>query len=326
MSSRAFSLLLGLLTTGAGGPVDQRDEFLARIHKIYDFEPSKLSIEEREQKSKELDAFWKEVEEDKEKLLPALREALRSDKTSAFFHFDGAQVLIVASPEPADFQLAADAIARADLKDIQQEVYFRFTHHLATRGADVTTAVGKILDSPGFEAFIPQHVLTLDQARCAVYCILPMRDDLYSDQLIARLLKEKDPKATKSILLCLSSTVTEKARKALREFSSSTTDKELKVLAERGAAYEKDRPPAAKVSARRELLFKFLEDYLERRDEDPSYDFATYEKEAPYLVRKEDYARIKELRRKHSARVSDEALEEIAYLTRLMRITFTADK
>ena len=130
----------------------------------------------------------------------------------------------------------------------------------------------------------------------------------------------------RSIVLCLSSTVSEKARKALREFAGAATDKGLKALAERGAAYEQDRPPAARVTARRELLFKFLEDYVERRYEDPSYDFRTSEKEALHLVRREDYARIQELRRRHSARVSDEGLEEIAYLTRLMRIAFTAEK
>ena len=306
---------------------DQRDEFLARIHRIYDFEPSKVSEEDRERKSREMDAFWKKVEENKENLLPDLREALRSDKTSPFFHFDGAQLLVVASPERTDdFQLAADAIARADLKDIQQEVYFRFTHHLATKGADVTAAVEKILGTPDFEAFIPQHALTLRQDRCVLYCMLPMREELYLDKLIARLSNEKEPTAMRSIVLCLSSTVSEKARKALREFAGVATDKGLKALAERGAAYEQDRPPAARVTARRELLFKFLEDYVERRYEDPSYDFRTYEKEALHLVRREDYARIKELRRRHSARVSDEGLEEIAYLTRLMRIAFTAEK
>jgi hypothetical protein len=37
-------------------------------------------------------------------------------------------------------------------------------------------------------------------------------------------------------------------------------------------------------------------------------------------------ARIHELRRQHSARVSDEALEEIAYLTRLMELSLTSAK
>jgi hypothetical protein len=184
-----------------------------------------------------------------------------------------------------------------------------------------------MLDDADFKVDLPEHVITLPQHLCCLYCTWPMAESLWVDKLIARLAKEKSPAAARSILSCLHDSVTEKAQKAIQEFATSTKDKQLAEGAARLAKFTSRADlPAIQVTAKRELLFRFLDDLVARRDEETAYDPDEYEKQAPYLVIKADFARLHELRRKQAARVSDEALEEIAYLTRLMELSFTSTK
>jgi hypothetical protein len=56
--------IVALASGLAAGPQDQRDAFLETLRKTYGFTVSEISKEDRERKTKELDAFWELVGSD----------------------------------------------------------------------------------------------------------------------------------------------------------------------------------------------------------------------------------------------------------------------
>jgi hypothetical protein len=204
--------------------------------------------------------------------------------------------------------------------------YFRAVHRLAVKGANVWGGVNRILDDKEFKVFIPQHALTMRQIEVVVYCLLPMKEELYVPSLTLRLRREKEPTALKSLLAGLALTVTREGQESLREFARATPDASLRELAESATKLPSKKEMAGKAEGTREQLFVFLNDLVARRFDNPAYSFDKFKKGAPHLVRKEDLEKIRELRRTHASRVSDEAIEELQYLTHLMKVAFASEE
>jgi len=188
----------------AGASVGQpTDAAGADIVATYDFSPHLLTSEEITQKSQLLDAFWKRAEADPASYVPALRHALRLPDSSPFFLYDGSMLLLRLSDTEPDRKSALAAIARCDLRDVQSTAYLRSVHRLAVAGENTTAAALHVLQDPEFQAFIPQHVLTLGQDYSLVYMLLPTDPKFWLQPAVERLRTEKDATAQRSLLLLL---------------------------------------------------------------------------------------------------------------------------
>jgi len=304
---------------------DSNASFEDRVRTIYNFKPARTSRPDQEIKSAEMDAIWETVDKNPPATLPLLRKELQRTGQNTFFCFDGAQLLLKHSKAPEDLQLAADSIGRAELDDVVQMDYFRATHRLAVGGANVWGCVDRILSDKSFKVFIPQHAMTLGQTNVVVYCLLPMKEEMYVAALSARLMREKETTAAKSLLTGLSIAVTPDAQVAIRDFAKATTDSSLRSMAETMLQLPSKKNLAGKEEGTREQLFVFLNDLVARRYDNPAYSFERFKKGAPHLVKKEDLPRIRELRRAHASRVSDEAIEELQYLTVLMKVALASE-
>lgn len=194
--------------------------FLARATRLYNFEPHKLSRQEMESKSAELDRFWANVKADPQSTLPLLRQLLRDPSQSAFFYYDGSKLLLSLSKAPEDLALIARSIPRADLRGIQPADYLRTTHWLASKGQDTREAAYRILAYPEFTAFIPQHALTLGQDYSLIYMLFPMQESVFVEDLARRLASESSPKSQRSILLALWYAATPSAKDALSRYAA----------------------------------------------------------------------------------------------------------
>jgi hypothetical protein len=142
----------------------------------------------------------------------------------------------------------------------------------------------------------------------------------------ARLKREQEPTAVKSMLAGLSMAVTPEAQTALAEFSRTTQESSFRRLAEPLIRLPSKKDLPGKAEGTREQLFVFLNDLVARRTDNPVYSFESFKKGAPHLVRKEDLPKIRELRRNHASRVSDEAIEELTYLTTLMKVALASEE
>ena len=301
-------------------------EFRVMLAGVYDFSPRKLNEEEREQKIKEMDRFWKLVSSDTNTYLPLLRQELRRPTQNPFFLFDGTNLLMEYSKRKSDLQLAADAYRRTELEDIRHETFFFNLHFISVEGVNTFAAIEKILDDPDFEVFIPQHVLTLGQDYSALYCLLHLDVKHWVDKLVARLEQEKDSRTIQSILLCLASSLTDRGRESIRRVSQTGPSEEIQEYAKRFLSQVKQEDlENDNINLRRSEVFDFLESLVSGdiyKQED--VDVERTMREVPYLLEKGDFARLHELRRKAARRVSDEALHEIAYFTALMQYSRTS--
>jgi hypothetical protein len=305
-----------------------KEEFKKVIKNTYNFYPADLKTdEERNQKSAKMDEFWNLVLSNKEKYIPYLREELQDFSNNEWFLFDGSSLLFRNTDNREDFKIIARAIEHTRLEDVDPTQYFFFLIDLGKNGVDTYKLVEKILDTPDFSVFLVRHVLRLGQDYTVLYCLLQIDEELYLENLIKRLKQEKKPQIIKTIILNLAFTVTQKGQKAIFEFSETTSDKELKKYAQKFTKLEnKKNLPPKEVSSKRENLDVFFKLFKTRNyPETNELDYNKYMEELPYLIRKEDYDKIKKIRREIAYRISDEALHEISFLTQLLQYAYTSN-
>jgi len=321
-----ISILIFSCTPPTTTPKD-KEHFENRIKEIYNFYPSEVSFEVIEEKSRAMDDFWNLCKSSKRKYLPLLREKLKQEGNNRFFYFDGSSLLLTLSTSKEDMEIAAQAISKSNLKDIQPEPYFHMVHFLAANQMDVYPAIENILNAPNFKIFVPQHFLTLGQDYSVLYCLLPMNEILYLDRLIQRLNIEKNTESIKTILQAIAFTVTEKGQNAIKKYADTTKDPELLKSSQYYLKLENKKAlPEINILSKRKHFDDFLNDLIKRNYESKKYYFETYMIEGPYLVRKEDYHKIKQARKTIARRkVSDENLKDIQYLTELLQYAFTSE-
>jgi hypothetical protein len=152
----------------------------ASVATIYDFNPRKVGDDLRERKSKEMDAFWKGIQADASgESRACLVEELERPGANGFFLFDGADLLANSSRHAAQLQVAADAMARADLEDVDPYGFTLAVNGLACKGADTTGAARAALRRDDFKiyAFRAPHLIQFAKEDALVFMIAPMDDE-----------------------------------------------------------------------------------------------------------------------------------------------------
>jgi len=172
------------------------------IDNVYNFKPSKLSKAEQQAKFPAMDKLFDKIKNDTAQYFPQLRSELIANGHNPYFYYDGSALLFTFSKSYADKQLIAKTLVKADLDDLNPELYTRMLNQLANEGVDVTAAALKILSDDKFSFFIPQHVFTFDQGYALSYMLLPQKSVAYVDELISSF-KKASPIAQRSIIMVL---------------------------------------------------------------------------------------------------------------------------
>lgn len=172
------------------------------VDQVYDFSPKKLSVSEQEKKVPALDGFWNRVKSNPSVNLPPLRKELNAMGHNPFFYFDGASLLLSLSKNTSDKTIAADAIAKCDLSDIDRKQYVTTLNSLSRDGINVTKAAVRILDDTAFSFFLVQHVMYFEQEECLTYMLLPEKHEFYVDTLIS-IFRSVNQNSQESILYTL---------------------------------------------------------------------------------------------------------------------------
>jgi hypothetical protein len=253
------------------------------IDGIYNFSPSKLSQQLQEEKMPSLDKFWGKVKADTARYLPQLRYELANKGHNPFFYFDGADLLLSLSTAQNDKQMAADAIARCHIDDIDRKIYVTTLNRLANDGVNVTAAAIKILSDDKYSFFIAQHALTFDQGYCLSYMLVPQKELNYIDTLAS-----------------LFKTVSDTAQYAIATtlwFSAACKgDAFLRSVAEDNSVKKEVRDYIRKLVTNKGLM-----------------------KEEEEMAKKLSKGDIKAMRVNSLRRFSDEAIEELDFTTRLLQ-------
>ncbi len=198
-----------------------------RVLALYDFHPPQVSDAERRAKSAEMDIFWNEMKATPDATLPLLRNELGNLSDPSFFFTDGTELLLSMSKTSADKELAASVLPRVNLADTQGGAYFYMVHSLACDGVDVTAAALHILDDPKFSVPVPQHAMTLDQRMALMYILLSMKEEVWVKAAEERFAVEGDTDAKLALLFAFSYAQTDEADAELKRVSADTTQPEV---------------------------------------------------------------------------------------------------
>lgn len=262
------------LASAVADPMEE-DTFHTRVIALYSFHPHDLNEQQMEAKSGDLDKFWDMIKAEPHRYLPLLRRELNNPSNPSFFFYDGSRLLMTVSKDHADEQLALDSLPKVDFKDIDRSDYLIAVHWLAAQGLDTRNAAFRILDDPGFKAFIPQHALTLGQNYSLIYMLFPLNESTFTDDLIRQLATANEAVSQKTLLLALRYVVLARADTAIRTFAEDAS-----------------RPQDSRDYARQLLTIS-----------------------APAIAKRSDDALREQRRKTMSRPISDEALEEFDYLT-----------
>ena len=206
--------------------ISTQAEMHKRVVGLYSFSPHKLTDAERKTKSGEMDVFWDEVKAHQASELPMLRIELKDASNPAFFMQDGSALLMSLSKDPADGAIAVDAMAHADLSDVQPPAYFYGVHSLSVNGVNTTKAALHVLDDPKFSVSVPQHAMTLDQGSCLVYLLLPVDPQKWMGAAQQRFATEKDETAQTSLLSLFFYSQTNEGDSVIRKAASDPSRSE----------------------------------------------------------------------------------------------------
>ena len=277
MRTRFTILFLYICTVSFG------QSLKVEIDNIYNFKPAKMTDIEQEKQFATLDKFWNKIKEDTTLYLQSLRNELNAPNHNPYFYYDGTGLLLSLSKTKPDKTLAATSIAKCDIDDISQELYFTTLNKLSNDGIDVSSAALKILTDPNFSFFIPQHALNFNQGYCLTWLLLPLDPILYSDSLITAF-KKADPSAQNSIITTFWFAFTCKGDSLIR---SAMNDKTIK---------------------------KDVRDYAKK-----IMGYTNLTKDQNEYIKTLGANELKTIRAESLKRFSDEAIEELDMTTRVLR-------
>src|SRR5687767_13204141 len=106
-------LLVLIFSLGLSVSGQTCDELKTLIDKTYNFKPSKLTSEEINTKSSDLDKVWDLVGRNTSVLLPCLRSEIVQRKKDSFFRFNASNLLFKYDPSSETKRLMIDTYAEA---------------------------------------------------------------------------------------------------------------------------------------------------------------------------------------------------------------------
>lgn len=301
-------------------------EFHTLIDQTYNFMPCKATDAMRSEKAKVMDKIWDMVDKDPKLYLPLLRKEIKNYNRDDLFLYDGSVLLMKHSKTKEDLDLVVEAISKVSFCAVDQTNYFRTVHSLGHAGINTWSAVKHILKDPKFSVSVPDHAMRLGQNYSVLYCLLTLDDSLYIDELINQLKAEKNEITIKTIILCLAFTISKKGQDAIQSFIKDTKNVSLKNYALVFMKLEKKSDlPKREIKTSRKLVDEFFSLDIKEQLSDKRFQTEDFSKDLPYLIKSSDYKTLKEIRKRLSVWVSDEAISIIDQYTQLMQFAFTSE-
>jgi len=159
----------------------------AEKSKTYGFHLTQLDEAQLEAKTKELDAFWKQVQAAGPEGVTCIRALLAEEKTDHIFQVDAATMLFPADPSSETRNLIRDSLAQADFQESDPANYLTLALELGQAGVDIHTLASKLLQYPNAVIHISEHALDLDSDTAALFLYGTMEPTQASNALTALL-------------------------------------------------------------------------------------------------------------------------------------------
>jgi len=328
----------------------------AHKEKVYGFHLTQLNETQIDAKSKEIDAYWKQLQSAGPEGLSCLKEMLAAEKNDHIFQFDAASFLFQLDKSPQSLNLVKDALAQTDFQETDPANYLSLALELGQRGVNIQSLAARLLLFPNAIIHISEHSLDLDSDTAALFLYGSMDSAKASKALIAQLpAQEAFVRAAAAHLLA--EEMTEEAFRALSTWSGVGDVKEdyrrndiqsvMKYQAPDPAEFANPKWTREQVlqiitglphsrqefddvmSTRGAEFDKQMREKKPAQDEltkivsesEPIYGIAdrtAFQNSAVATLKAEDFDTLREARRKALYNISDESLSEYLAYTQMM--------
>jgi hypothetical protein len=328
----------------------------AQKSKTYGFHLTQLNEAQLDAKSKELDAFWKQVQAAGPVGVTCIRKLLAEEKTDHIFQVDAAGMLFPADSSPETRNLIRDSLAQADFEESDPANYLTLAFDLGLAGVDVRPLAAKFLLYPNAVIHISEHSLDLDSDTAALLLYGTM-EPIRASNALSALLGAPQPFVREAAAHLLAEQMTDESFRTLsrwdglgriaEDFRRNDIQAIMKYQPQNRADYvnpkftreqvletiaslpytqkEFDQVMATKGAAFDEQVRerKLTEQQLAQAVADslPIYGVAehiAFQTAAIGTLRPEDFAAMREARRKSLRNVSDESFAEYLAYTQIM--------
>ena len=324
--------------------------------RVYGFHLAQLNEEQLAAKTKELDTFWKNVQAAGPEGVSCVRSLLAEEKNDHAFQVDAAGMLFPADPSPETRNLIRDSLAQADFQESDPANFLTLALELGQAGVDVRPLAYKLLLYPNGVIHISEHSLDLDSDTSALFLYGTM-DPKQASEALTNLLEDSQPFVREAAAHLLAEQMTDESFRALSKWDGRSkiqeefrrndiaavmnyklpnpadhahpkftrqqilqaisglphTQKEFdQVMATKGADFDQQ---IREKKATQQQLAQAVAASL------PIYgiaDHIDFQNSAVATLKPEDFATIRDARRKSLYNVSDEALSEYFAYTQIL--------
>jgi hypothetical protein len=216
--STLLTCLLGFTST-CTVPAAPCDDLTKLINKTYGFSPAKLTPEQREAKSNEMDQVWKLVDSDPKKYLPCIRTEIDKRTSDSFFRFNASNLLFANDESIETKRLMIETYAGADLDDINLRYWLPYIARFGFEGLDVSKAGETWLRYPDPTFYLPQHGTQPIDKSVGALAIYGSMDEAMSLPALLRLVEEEDTDFRHTVVWLLVNQATAESHLAVRRLS-----------------------------------------------------------------------------------------------------------
>lgn len=353
----AFAVLWITIGAGiAGAQAPACADLRAQKEKVYGFHLTQLNETQIDAKSKEIDAYWKQLQSAGPEGLSCLKEMLAAEKTDHIFQFDGASFLFQLDKSPDSLNLVKDSIVQTDFQETDPANYLSLALDLGQRGVNVQSLAARLLLFPNATIHISEHSLDLDSDTAALFLYGGMDSAKASKALIGQL-QAQEPFVRAAAAHLLAEEMTEEAFRTLSTWGGLAEIKEdyrrndiqsiMKYQASDPAEFANPkwtREQVLQIIAGLPHTRKEFDDVMSTRgaefdrqmrekkptqeelakavaESEPIYGIAdrtAFQNSAVATLKAEDFDTLREARRKSLYNISDESLSEYLAYTQVM--------
>src|SRR5260221_8771669 len=216
------------MATGAGIAQEQAPscaDLRAQKEKVYGFHLTQLNETQIDAKSKEIDAYWKQLQSAGPDGVSCLKDMLSAEKADHIFQFDAASLLFQLDKSPESMGLVKHAIVQTDFQETDPANYLSLGLDLGQRGANVQSPAARLLLFPNAIIHISEHSLDLDSDTAALFLYGSM-DSAKAGKALVGQLQAQEPFVRAAAAHLLAEEMTEEAFRTLSAWGGLAEIKE----------------------------------------------------------------------------------------------------
>lgn len=185
-----------ILLCSCATPAQQKNAvcagFQEMVEEAYNFKPSKLTEAERQAKSAAMDKVWSKAKENREELLPCLRDLIEARTQDPFFRFDASNLLIQIDQSAEAKKTLIKTYAEVDLADVSLRYWMPYIAVLGYEGFDTSAAGENWLKYPNPEYHLPQHGTLSVNKEIGALIIYGSMDEAIATPALARIAAQEN--------------------------------------------------------------------------------------------------------------------------------------